>query len=73
MKIKEGAFSLAYLKSSLTFAAPTPTYLLTKSDPLIEKKEMLDSLAQALARRVFPVPGGPVIKAPLGILAPRCV
>jgi hypothetical protein len=73
MKIKEGAFSLAYLKSSLTLAAPTPTYLLTKSDPLIEKKEILDSLAHALAKRVLPVPGGPVIKAPLGILAPRIV
>jgi hypothetical protein len=71
MNINEGAFSLAYLNNSLTFAAPTPTYLFTKSEPLIEKKEILDSFAQALANRVLPVPGGPVIKAPQGILAPK--
>lgn len=71
MKINEGAFSLACLNSSRTLAAPTPTYLLTKSEPLIEKKDMFDSLAQALASRVFPVPGGPVIRAPQGIQAPN--
>ena len=33
MKTIQGAFSLAFLKRSLTLAAPTPTNISTKSDP----------------------------------------
>jgi hypothetical protein len=66
----DGAFSLAFLKRSLTLEAPTPTNISTKSEPLIDKKGTPASPATALARRVFPVPGGPTSKAPLGIEAP---
>jgi hypothetical protein len=38
--------------------------------PLIVKKGTLLSPAQALAIIVFPVPGGPVKRAPFGIFAP---
>ena len=64
---------LAYLNKSLTREAPTPTYISTKSEPETEKKGTFASPAQALARRVFPVPGGPVNKTPRGIVAPRDV
>ena len=40
------------------------------SDPFIDKKGTLDSLATALASIVLPQPGGPVRIAPLGGLAP---
>ncbi len=66
-----GAFILAYLKSYLTQLAPIPTYFYTNSLPLIEKNEIPASDAQAFAINVFPVPGGPVNRAPLGILAPN--
>ena len=36
----------------------------------MEKNDTLAYPAQALANKVFPVPGGPVSRAPLGILAP---
>ena len=55
---------------SLTLEAPTPTNISTKSDPEIEKKGTFASPATALAKRVFPVPGGPTIKTPLGIFPP---
>ena len=50
---------------SLTLDAPTPTNISTKSDPEIEKNGTLASPAIALASKVFPVPGGPINKAPL--------
>ena len=56
---------------SLTLDAPTPTNISTKSDPEIEKKGTFASPAIALANRVFPVPGGPIKRAPLGIFPPR--
>ena len=71
MKIIEGAFSLASLNRLLTRSAPTPTYIYMNSLPLIEKKGTPAYPAQALAIKVLPVPGGPVSKAPFGILAPR--
>ena len=37
----------------------------------MEKKGTLLSPAHAFAIMVFPVPGGPVNSAPLGILAPK--
>ncbi|MBA7577134.1 hypothetical protein ES708_18980 [subsurface metagenome] len=69
----QGAFSLACLKRSRTLDAPTPTNISTKSEPEIEKNGTLASPATALASNVFPVPGGPISKAPLGILPPRSV
>lgn len=71
MNIIEGAFYLAYLNKLRTLWAPTPTYISINSLPLIVKKGTLLSPAHALAIMVFPVPGGPVSKAPLGILAPN--
>ena len=71
MKMIQGAFSLACLKRSLTLEAPTPTNISTKSDPDKEKKGTFASPATAFAISVFPVPGGPTSRAPLGIFAPR--
>ena len=48
----------------------TPTNISTKSDPLMLKKGTSASPATALARRVLPVPGGPTINTPLGIVPP---
>ena len=56
---------------SLTLDAPTPTNISTKSEPDIEKKGTFVSPAIALASKVFPVPGGPINNAPLGILPPN--
>jgi hypothetical protein len=66
----EGDLALACLNKSLTLEAPTPTYISTNSEPERKKKGTPASPAHALANRVFPVPGGPVNKAPLGSLAP---
>ena len=68
-----GAFSLAFLNRSLTLLAPTPTNISTKSDPDMLKKGTSASPATALASSVFPVPGGPISRAPLGILPPNSV
>ena len=68
-----GAFSLAWRKRSRTRLAPTPTNISTKSEPDIEKNGTPASPATALASSVFPVPGGPTSKAPLGIFPPRSV
>ena len=65
-----GAFSLACLNKSLTFAAPIPTNISTNSDPDIEKNGTFASPATAFASNVLPVPGGPTSSAPLGITAP---
>ena len=56
---------------SLTLEAPTPTNISTKSEPEIVKKGTLASPAIALARSVFPVPGDPTIRTPLGIFPPN--
>ena len=55
---------------SLTLDAPTPTNISTKSEPEIVKKGTPASPATALAKRVLPVPGGPINNAPFGILPP---
>ena len=68
-----GAFSFACLNKSRTRDAPTPTNISTKSDPDNEKNGTLASPATAFANKVFPVPGGPTNKAPLGIFAPMSV
>ncbi len=71
MKIIHGAFSLAVLNKSLTLEAPTPTNISTKSEPAIEKKGTSASPATAFAINVLPVPGGPIKRAPFGILPPN--
>lgn len=70
MKIIEGDFYFPTAKRSLTRDAPTPTKIYTKSDPDVAMKGTPASPAQALASIVFPVPGGPESRTPLGILAP---
>lgn len=52
-----------YLSLS-TLAEPTPTNISRNSEPLTVMKGTSASPAVALARRVFPVPGGPVRMAP---------
>ncbi len=70
MKMMQGAFFLPCSKRSRTRLAPTPTNISTKSEPLMLKKETPASPAMARARRVFPVPGGPISSTPLGIRPP---
>ena len=70
MNIKAGEFFFACSNKSLTLDAPTPTNISTKSEPDILKNGTPASPAIALANKVFPVPGGPTNKTPLGILAP---
>lgn len=48
----------------LTRAGPTPTNISKNSEPLTVINGTLASPAVALARSVFPVPGGPVRIAP---------
>jgi hypothetical protein len=55
----DGFFSLASSNSYLTSLSDSPCHLLTKSDEDIEKKVLSHSVAQALARKLLPVPGGP--------------
>lgn len=70
MKMIEGAFYRARANKSLTLEAPTPTKISTKSDPEVGIKGTPASPAQAFPNKVFPVPGGPDSRTPLGILAP---
>ena len=65
-----GAEAFAILNKSLTRLAPTPTNISTNSEPEIEKNATPASPATALAKSVFPVPGAPISKIPLGIFAP---
>ena len=58
---------------SRTREAPTPTNISTKSDPEILKKGTPASPAIALASRVFPVPGAPASRTPVGMRPPRAV
>lgn len=64
MKIIEGFFSLAILNNYLISFSLSPTNLEIKSAEEILKKVELHSVAQALAKNVFPVPGGPYNKIP---------
>jgi hypothetical protein len=52
-------FYLATANKLLINFSLSPTYLLIKSDDETEKKVPSASVAQALARKVLPVPGGP--------------
>ena len=69
----QGEFSLAYLNKSLTLEAPTPTNISINSAAEIEINGTPASPATAFASIVFPVPGGPINNAPLGIFAPSYV
>ena len=73
MKMIAGARFRASWKRSRTRAAPTPTNNSTKLEPVTEKNGAAASPATARARRVLPVPGGPIIKTPLGAIAPTLV
>mmetsp|Transcript_31725 Transcript_31725/g.78614 ORF Transcript_31725/g.78614 Transcript_31725/m.78614 type:complete len:236 (+) Transcript_31725:1524-2231(+) len=73
MKMMQGATFLAFSNKSRTRLAPIPTNTSTKLDPDCEKKGTPASPATALAIRVLPVPGGPSMMTPLGILAPSLV
>jgi len=66
----DGDFYRAVANKSLTREAPTPTKISTKSEPDVGMNGTPASPAQALASIVFPVPGGPERRTPLGILAP---
>mmetsp|Transcript_19464 Transcript_19464/g.49008 ORF Transcript_19464/g.49008 Transcript_19464/m.49008 type:complete len:325 (-) Transcript_19464:330-1304(-) len=70
MKTMHGAFFLACSKRSRTREAPTPTNISTNSEPEAEMKGTPASPATARASSVLPVPGGPSMTAPRGILAP---
>jgi hypothetical protein len=71
MKMIEGCFYRAILNRALINFSLSPTYLLIRSDEDTEKKVPSASVAQALARKVLPVPGGPYIRIPFqGFLLP---
>ena len=70
IKIIQGAAFLACSNISRTRDAPTPTNISTKSEPEIVKNGTFASPATAFASNVLPVPGGPTISTPLGILPP---
>src|SRR3989442_12663331 len=66
MKMMQGACFLPCSNRSRTRLAPTPTNISTKSDPEMEKKGTPASPAMARASSVFPVPGDPMRRTPLG-------
>lgn len=70
IKIIEGAFSSAHLKSSQTNLGPSPKYFWINSEPTNLKNVALVSWATAFTKRVFPVPGSPYSITPLGGLIP---
>lgn len=70
MNMIDGANFLAVLKRSLILAAPLPTNISTNSLADTVKKGTPASPATARASNVFPVPGGPTSKTPLGSFAP---
>ena len=61
MNTIEGLFILAKAKSCLISLSDSPNHLLTKSAELTEKNVLPTeaSVAHALAKYDFPVPGGP--------------
>ncbi len=65
-KITQGEACLAFLNTSLIPFSDSPTHLDNNSGPLILMKLDSDVVATAFAIKVFPVPGGPYNKRPLG-------
>src|SRR5580700_3138276 len=73
MKTMAGARVRACWNRSRTRAAPTPTNISTKLEPVTDRNGTCASPATARASRVFPVPGGPAISTPRGPRAPARV
>ena len=69
-KMIAGACFRAVWNRSRTRAAPTPTNISMKSEPVTETNGTPASPATARAMSVLPVPGGPTSSTPFGILAP---
>uniref|UniRef100_A0A915HP60 Uncharacterized protein n=1 Tax=Romanomermis culicivorax TaxID=13658 RepID=A0A915HP60_ROMCU len=61
-----GALSRANLKTSLIILAPSPAYICTTSAPPSRTNVHFVWAATIRANMVFPVPGSPYIKTPLG-------
>mmetsp|Transcript_8630 Transcript_8630/g.23424 ORF Transcript_8630/g.23424 Transcript_8630/m.23424 type:complete len:212 (-) Transcript_8630:770-1405(-) len=70
MKIIAGEFFSASSNAFLRLDSDSPASLLMISGPLIRKKKAPVSLATARAISVFPDPGGPYSRMPLGGLTP---
>ena len=70
MKITQGLFAFALLKSLRTFDEPAPTRELLNSLAFTAIKLTPVSPAKARAIRVLPLPGGPSRRIPFGSLAP---
>lgn len=70
MKTILGACSSATLNNSLTNLGPSPWYFYINSDPTTLKNVAEVSLATALAKSVFPVPGSPYKITPFGGFIP---
>ena len=68
MKTMAGAFFRATANKSRMRAAATPSNISTNSEPLAEKKATSEEPAMALARYVFPVPGGPSSRIPCAVM-----
>lgn len=66
MKMIAGAFSLARAKASRTSLAPSPMNICTSCGPASFRKVDFVWAAQARAKSVFPVPGGPYSSTPFG-------
>ena len=69
-KMIAGACLRAVWNRSRTRAAPTPTNISMKSEPVIATNGTPASPATARASRVLPVPGGPTSSTPRGMRAP---
>ena len=70
MKMIAGDRLRASANRSRTRAAPTPTNISTKLEPVTEKNGTCASPATARASSVLPVPGGPTMSTPRGTTAP---
>mmetsp|Transcript_7797 Transcript_7797/g.17912 ORF Transcript_7797/g.17912 Transcript_7797/m.17912 type:complete len:273 (-) Transcript_7797:632-1450(-) len=66
LEVPSEIFSFASSKASRMSFAPSPMNICTSCGPASLRKTALVWLAQARARRVFPVPGGPCRSTPLG-------
>uniref|UniRef100_A0A2M4ACQ5 Putative ribosomal protein s8 n=2 Tax=Anopheles triannulatus TaxID=58253 RepID=A0A2M4ACQ5_9DIPT len=71
MKMMVGAFSLASANASRTSFAPSPMNICTSCGPASLRKVDFVWAAQARARSVLPVPGGPYSRTPFGGRMPR--
>lgn len=67
-----GLYFLAISNKDLSVFSASPTYFDIKSEEeTLKKVPPCISVAQALAKKVFPVPGGPYNKIPFqGVLSP---